>query len=310
MAIVTDAGRRIAVLAAPTAAGKTAAAMAMARSTPLEIVSADAMQVYRGLDIGTAKPGPLEQVRVRHHVIDVVAPTVAFSVADYVRHAEAAIEDVLERGLVPLVVGGTGLYLRALAEGLPGTPSADRTLQAELALELEARGLDALLEEIARASPADAARTQRNPRRVLRALEILRRTGRPASAHPRRPPRFRYASAVLLPDQATLEARVRARTRRMIDGGWLDEVRALIPTMPRWATASQAIGYEDLRRHLQGECTLEEAVARIETATLRYAKRQRTWFRRTPSDAARWLGTGEGHLDDLDAWLRARVGRR
>jgi tRNA dimethylallyltransferase len=303
---VRDAAPRIPVLAAPTAAGKTAAALAMARGTPLEIVSADAMQVYRGLDIGTAKPRPLERVRVPHHVIDVVAPTAPFSVADYVRYAEDAIADVLSRGLVPLVVGGTGLYLRALAEGVPGTPAADRARQAEIELELEEAGIDALLAELERASPVDAARTQRNPRRVVRAVEILRRTGRPASEHPRRPARYRYVSAVLLPDAATLEPRVRTRTRGMIEEGWLDEVRRLMPTMERWATAAQAIGYDELRRHLLGEWPLEVALERIDAATLRYAKRQRTWFRRQPRDAARWPGTGERHLADLEAWLRAQ----
>jgi tRNA dimethylallyltransferase len=305
---VRDDAPRIAVLAAPTAAGKTAASLAMARFTPLEIVSADAMQVYRGLDIGTAKPDAITRVRVPHHLLDVVSPTTPFSVADYVPRAEAAIADVLERGLAPLVVGGTGLYLRALAEGLPSTPVADRTLQGQIARELEERGIDALVDEIARSSPNDAARTQRNPRRVVRALEILRTTGRAASEHPPHPPRFRYATAVLMPDARTLEARVRERTRAMIAAGWLDEVRALLPSMPRWATAAQAIGYADLGRHLEGACTLEEALARIETATLRYAKRQRTWFRRTPSDAARWFGTGEQHGADLEAWFRAQRG--
>jgi tRNA dimethylallyltransferase len=307
---VRDEAPRIPVLAAPTAAGKTVAALAMARSTPLEVISADAMQVYRGLDIGTAKPGPLDRVRVPHHVIDVVAPSEPFSVADYVRHAEAAIAAVLERGLVPLVVGGTGLYLRALAEGVPGTPSADCAQQAAIADEIAERGLDSLIAELERASPLDAARTQRNPRRVVRAVEVLRRTGRPASRHPPRPPRFRYATAVLLPEGAALEARVRSRTRRMIEAGWLDEVRALLPSMRRWATAAQAIGYCELRAHLAGEYSLAEAMARIDVATLRYAKRQRTWFRRTPADAARWSGTGETHLDDLDAWLRSHLPRR
>jgi tRNA dimethylallyltransferase len=305
---VRDDAPRIAVLAAPTAAGKTAASLAMARFTPLEIVSADAMQVYRGLDIGTAKPDAADRARVPHHLLDVVSPTVAFSVADYVPRAEAAITDVLERGLVPLVVGGTGLYLRALAEGLPSTPAADRVLPDAIARELDDRGIDALLDEIARSSARDAARTQRNPRRVVRALEILRRTGRAASEHPPHPPRYRYATAVLLPDARTLEGRVRERTRAMIAAGWLDEVRALLPSMPRWVTAAQAIGYGDLARHLAGACTLEEAVARIEAATLRYAKRQRTWFRRTPSDAARWFGTGDEHAADLAAWFRAPRG--
>jgi tRNA dimethylallyltransferase len=309
---VRDATRRVPALAAPTATGKTAAALALARALApevrLEVVSADAMQVYRGLDVGTAKPGPEERARVPHHVIDVVDPSEAFSVADYVPRAEAAIGEALARGALPLVVGGTGFYLQALAQGLPTTPPADREMQAEIAAELEARGTPALLEELVAASPADAARTQGNPRRVVRAVEVLRRSGRPPSAHPRRPPRFRYGTAVLLPDQATLAARVGERTRALLSAGWLEEVRELMPGMPRWRTAVQAIGYQELRRHLAGECTLDEALRRIEVATLRYAKRQRTWFRRTPRDAARWPGTAEAHLTELEAWLRGFVG--
>jgi tRNA dimethylallyltransferase len=295
------------VLAAPTASGKTAAALALARVVPLEVVSADAMQVYRGLDVGTAKPSREERERVPHHVVDVVGPDVAFSVADYVREAEAAIDDVLARGLVPLVVGGTGFYLRALAEGLPGTPPADPARGAELAHELAERGLEPLVRELAEASPADAARAQRNPRRVLRALEVLRDTGRPPSAYPPRPPRNRYATVVVLPPTEGLAERIAQRTRRMVEEGWLDEVRALRGGLPAWRTASQAIGYDLLRRHLEGEHSLEEAIARIETATLQYAKRQRTWFRRTPADATRLDGFADERVDELLACLRAQV---
>ncbi len=296
---------RIPVLAAPTAAGKTAAAFALARASRarIEVVSADAMQVYCGLDIGTAKPSADERRRLSHHLIDVVEPTAGFSVAAYVRLAEGAIADVLERGALPLVVGGTGLYLRALEEGLPGTPPADRERQAEIEAEMNERGLDALVAELHRASPSDAARAGRNPRRIVRALEVLRATGRPASMHGRRPPRFRYRTAVLLPGAAVLEGRIRERAREMIARGWLDEVVRLAPSMPQWATAAQAIGYDELRRHLEGAWSLDRALERIDGATLRYAKRQRTWFRRTPSDATRWHAPAEGHLDDLLRWL-------
>jgi tRNA dimethylallyltransferase len=298
------------VLVAPTASGKTAAALAMARRVPLEVVSADAMQVYRGLDIGTAKPTRSERLVVPHHMLDVVEPHVAFSVADYVRQAEAAIDDVVARGFVPLVVGGTGFYLRALAEGLPGTPPSDPALQAELAHELEERGLEALLAELERASPADAARAQRNPRRVLRALEVLRATGRPASAHPPQAPRYRFVTAVVLPSQKVLAERIALRTQQMLGAGWLDEVRALLPGMRRWKTAAQAIGYDLLRRHLEGAITLAEATARIEAATLHYAKRQRTWFRKTPADGARFEGCAEERVDDVVAYFRAQADLR
>ena len=291
------------MLAAPTASGKTATVLQLAQRWPLEVVSADAMQVYRGLVIGTASPTAEERARVPHHLVGVVDPATPYSVADYVRAAEAAIADVIERGRVPLVVGGTGFYLNALAEGLPTTPKADRRTQAALVGELTERGLDALLGELAEASPSDAERTQRNPRRVVRALEVLRRTGRPPASFPPRPPRFRYAFAVALPTPSTLQQRVRERTNAMIEAGWLDEVRALAPGMPAWATARQAIGYEALRRVLAGEMRLEDALVGIEQATLRYAKRQRTWFRQRPAEALRLAGPADAHEPALTAWL-------
>lgn len=291
------------MLAAPTAAGKTAAVLRWAAHWPLEVVSADAMQIYRGLVIGTASPTVEERALVPHHLVGTVAPETPYSVADYVPAAEAAIDDILARDRVPLVVGGTGFYLQALTEGLPTAPRADRGLQARIAADLERDGLEALLRELAAASPADAARTQRNPRRVVRALEVLRRTGRPPSGFPPRAPRFRYAVAVVLPPAETLAARIRQRTRAMVAAGWLDEVRALAPGMGAWATARQAIGYEPLRRVLAGALPLEDALIGIELATLRYAKRQRTWFRHRPVGARRWYGTVEEHEGALTAWL-------
>ena len=307
-ACVRDALTRIPVLAAPTASGKTAAVLRLARRWPLEVVSADAMQVYRGLRIGTASPSDEERRRVRHHLVGDVDPTEPFSVASYVRKAEAAIADVLARGRVPLVVGGSGFYLEALAVGLPTTPRADRSVQAVIAAELEAVGLEALLDELGAISPEDARRTQRNPRRVVRAVEVLRRTGRPPSAFAPLPPRFRYAFAVVLPPSATLQALVRVRTQAMIADGWLEEVRSLVPAMDAWATARQAIGYEPLRRVLTGELRLADAVAGIEQATLRYAKRQRTWFRRRPQAARRWYGSVAEHEAELERWLEDVIG--
>ena len=305
-----DALPRVPALAAPTASGKTATVLRLAERWPLEVVSADAMQVYRGLVIGTASPSAAERARVPHHLVGVVDPSEPYSVADYVRAAEAAIQGVLDRGALPLVVGGTGFYLNALERGLPTTPKADRRVQTRLSEELDERGMDALLSELREASPSDAARTQRNPRRVIRALEVLRSSGRPPSAFPPRPPRFHYAFAVILPEPETLQERVRLRTRAMVAAGWLDEVRALAPGMASWATARQAIGYEALRRVLAGEMQLEDALTGIEQATLRYAKRQRTWFRQRPLHALRQQGTVGEHEDALAAWLASVVAGR
>lgn len=298
---------RIPALAAPTASGKTAVVLRLAQRWPLEVVSADAMQVYRGLTIGTASPSDEERERVPHHLVGEVEPSETFSVAAYVRRAETAIAEILSRGCVPIVVGGTGFYLGALIEGLPSTPRADRSEQARIAGEIEAQGLDPLLLELAAASPLDAERTQRNPRRVVRAVEVLRRTGRPPSAFPLRPPRFRFDVGVVLPPPEALRDLISERTRAMITAGWLDEVAALAPGMGSWTTARQVIGYERLRRVLVGELSLEAALAEIERATLRYAKRQRTWFKRRPPQARRWYGTALAHEAELETWLASVI---
>jgi len=272
----------ILVLAGPTASGKSELALALADLIPTEIISADAMLVYQGMDIGTAKPKALERQRVPHHLIDVVTPAEPFSVADYVRLAEAAIAEVLARGRLPLVVGGSGFYIRALAEGLPTAPPADSAAQAELWRVFEKEGLEPLLDELRRASLADEARAQRNPRRVVRALEVLRRTGRPPSSFPASTPRFSYRKCVLLPSLATLQARIEVRTAQMFAAGLITEVAELLRRYPEQPTALQAIGYKEVGEFLRGRLTLEQVQERVAQATLQYAKRQRTWFRREP----------------------------
>lgn len=295
---------RIPVLAAPTASGKSEVALALAERLGLELVSADAMQVYRGMDIGTAKPSAAERERVRHHLIDVVAPDEPFSVADWVPLAEAAISGALARGRLPLVVGGTGFYLRALAEGLPGAPAADAAAQAPLWARLEREGLDPLLHELEAASPEDAARAQRNPRRVVRALEILARSGRPPSAFAPVPPAHRYQVVTLLPEAAALEPRIAARTEAMFDRGLVEEVSALLARYPAWPTARQAIGYKEVAAFLAGDLTLAEAKAAVMLATTRYAKRQRTFFRRWPrAPHLRLAATAPAARAELAAWL-------
>ena len=270
------------VLAGPTASGKTDLALELAEHVDLEIVSADAMLVYEGMDIGTAKPTPEERARVPHHLIDVVRPDEAFSVAEYVAEAESAIAAVQERGKVPLVVGGTGFYIRALSEGLPTVPEADEGVQAPLWARFEEEGLEPLEQELARLSPPDAARAQRNPRRIIRALEIIQRTGKTPSEFERTRPRFSYSKVVLMPPPEVLTERVAARTERMFERGLVEEVELLLARYPHQPTAMQAIGYKEVVAYLQGQSTLEEAKAAVTLATVQYAKRQRTWFRKEP----------------------------
>jgi tRNA dimethylallyltransferase len=292
------------VLVAPTASGKTAALLRLADGPSgrgLEVVSADALQVYRGFDVGTAKPTAAERARVPHHLVDVADPDTPMDVTAWVTAAEAALSETLERGARPLVVGGTGFYLDALERGRPTTPPADPASRAGLEAELAARGLLALVAELRAASPADAERAQSNPRRVLRALEVLRASGRPPSSFPRRPPRFELRAFVAIPSAASLDARIADRVDAMLAAGWLDEVAVLVATVPPNAPAWQAIGYAELAGVVRGETDLASARDAVILATRRYAKRQRTWFTRRPAAAVRAVGT----LDDLsDEWIR------
>jgi tRNA dimethylallyltransferase len=292
----------IPLLGAPTASGKSSAALELAERFPLEIVTADAMQVYRGMDIGTAKPDARERARVPHHLLDLVSPAEPFSVADWVEQAERVIDDVLGRGRVPLAVGGTGFYLRALAGGLPTVPRADAGVQEGLWRELAERGLAELEAELAGVSPADAERAQRNPRRIVRALEIVRRTGRPPSDYPRRPPRFACSLAVLEPPLDALRPRIEARCEQMFAAGLVAEVERLLERYPTQLTAMQAIGYKEVAEALTAGTGVDGAREAVLSATLRYARRQLTWFRRQPADL-RLPQLAEAALPRLAEWL-------
>ncbi len=292
------------VLAGPTGSGKTGLALRLGEELALEVVSADATMVYRGLDIGTDKPTPEERARVPHHLVDLLNPSEAMSVARFVALAEAAIGEVLARGMVPLVVGGTGYYIRALSEGIHELPPPDEAVQAALWEELSARGLEALLGELAQASLEDVRRVGRNPRRLVRALEVLRRTGLPPARHPRRPPRFRYEKLVLWPDRAWLFPRLEERARRQFAQGLVEEVRGLLARYPRMPTALQAIGYKEVVGYLQGAYSLEEALLRDIRAVKAYAKRQYTWFRREPGAVVYLPRGGEAAWGGFRDWLR------
>lgn len=297
---------RIPLLTAPTAAGKSALALRLAREFDLEIIAADAFTVYRGLDIGTAKPTLDERAAVPHHLLDVADVTETYDVARYVQEAEAAVADVLARGRVPLVVGGTTFYLSALLRGLPLTPPADPQVRAAVEAELAGRGLDALLADIAARDPAEAARMERNPRRVVRATEVFRRTGQYPGSFGSRPPRFQYAVTAFTRPGPELEARMRGRVQAMFAGGWAREAAWLAArldpdTLPR-PTAWQALGYREAWGVHTGALDEAEATARVVLASRQYAKRQLTALRGqlgaqllTPPEAARRLrGAVEG----------------
>lgn len=269
----------ISLLAGPTASGKTGVVLELSPST-IEVISADAMLVYKGMDIGTAKPSPQEQALLPHHLIDLCHPDEAFSVADYVRLAEEAIAGVLARGKLPIVVGGTGFYIQALMHGLPTVPMVDRGVQQKYWEVFEARGIAPLEQQLQDLSLREAQRAQRNPRRVIRALEIYERTGKFAHQFPYTSAKYRYRGYWLDIPHEELHQAIEKRCEQMFRQGLIDEVLALKRDFPEWATAQQAIGYKEVLECLDADDIKACAKERIVLATRQYAKRQKTWFKK------------------------------
>ena len=269
----------------PTASGKTAAALAIAARSnkPVEIVNADSRQVYRGMSIGTAKPSDAELVQAPHHLINVVDPPDGFSLSMFLRLAREAIDDILQRGAIPVVVGGTGQYVWGLAEGWQAPevpPQAD--LREALERKAEESGGDVLYEQLSTLDP-DAANLidPRNVRRVIRALEVIQVTGESFSGQRRKEaPGFLPVVYGMLTQRAALRERIDRRVDAMIDAGWVDEVRTLLdigyrPELP----AFSSVGYREIAEHLAGEITLNDAIAQAKFATNRLARNQGTWFK-------------------------------
>lgn len=277
--------RRCWFLAGPTACGKSATSIILADRLNAEIISLDSMAIYRGMDIGTAKPSKQDLQRVAHHLIDIAEPYQEYSVAEFVRHAARVAEEIIGRQRVPLFVGGTGLYLRSVLRGLFEGPEPDwsfRKSMEQLAIE---NGPQWLHDKLAACDPVTAARLHLNDmRRIIRALEVFELTGRPISEDQQHHPlsmidRPRVV-AWLEPPRDWLRARIDLRVDQMISDGWLEETRDLMKLQPPPSrTARQALGYRELIGHLNGQLTLEAAVERIKISTRQFAKRQHTWFR-------------------------------
>ena len=252
----------------------------------VEIVSADAFLVYRGLNIGTAKPSAGERRGVPHWLLDVADVTENYDVARYVQGAQAAIAGILERGNTPLLVGGTGFYLSALMKGLPLTPKSESAARAALETELAERGLEALLSEIERSNPHEARRMERNPRRVLRALEVYRQTGRWPGEFGNTTPAFRYRVSAFSPPLDVLERRISERSASMFAAGWPAEAVWLAgevaPDLTPRPTVWQTLGYEQALAVAREELSVQDAQTQVALATRQYAKRQLTWIRRQP----------------------------
>jgi tRNA dimethylallyltransferase len=278
----------------PTATGKTALAVALARRLGGEVVNADSMQLYRGMDIGTAKPTVEERGGVPHHLLDVWHVRQAASVAEYAREAREVIDRLRRAGVLPLLVGGSGLYVRAVLDDLD-LPGTDPTVRARLEQELAAEGPAALHSRLAAVDPeAAAAVLPTNGRRIVRALEVIALTGRPFPARLPTGGAPRYDAVLLGVDRPTadLDERVARRVARMFAAGLVDETRSLLAFgLREGRTASRALGYQQVLAALDGDGDLAAAAADTVRATRRFVRRQRSWFRRDPRihwlDAAR-----------------------
>lgn len=314
-----DARPRAIALMGPTASGKSAYAIALARRLGGEIVSVDSALVYRGLDIGAAKPTSEEQALAPHHLIDLREPWQPYSAAEFAADARRAIDGIVARGRLPILAGGTGLYFHALLQGLSDMPAADPALRASLAEEAHARGWATLHAELAQFDPLAAARIHAtDAQRIQRALEVYRLSGRSISdwqrtASSQRLPLCTLKLALAPPRRADLHARIEARFDAMLAGGFLDEVRALraLPALaahpqPLDLPALRAVGYRQAWEHLDGASSLAEFRERAIAATRQLAKRQFTWLR--GELAARWFDPAR-QGDALDAAVDAFLGR-
>ncbi len=275
--------RPLVAVVGPTAVGKTALAMRLAEVLPVEVVSADSRQVYRGMDIGTAKPTLRERERVPHHLVDVVNPDQPFSLAQYQGLAGEAIETIHARGRIPLLVGGTGLYVRAVLEGLR-VPQVepDPGLRAKLAAEAASEGYATLHQRLRALDPVAAERIDaRNVRRVVRALEVCYRMGQPMSSLQRAvPPPYSILRIGLRMSRELLYRRIDQRLERMIEAGLVEEVRSLVEQGYGYdLPAMSGLGYREIGAYLRGEITLAQAVTHIQWHTHRFVRQQATWFR-------------------------------
>jgi tRNA dimethylallyltransferase len=284
---------RLVVILGPTASGKSALGIRLAEKLGGEILVCDSTQVYRHFDIGTAKVPLAEQRGVPHHLVDLVEPDEIFTAGEYRRQALEVLEDLRRRNKLPILTAGTGLYLRALLEGLADAPTRSDELREQLREKARQRGPAHLHKLLARMDRETAGRiAPRDTQKIIRALEIRILAGKPVGEIHRRGRAglagYRVTKIGLLPARAALYARINARVEAMIESGWPDEVRKLIAAgVPPEAKPFQFIGYTELGEHLEGRVALDAATKEIQQATRRFAKRQITWFRKEP--AVQWL---------------------
>ena len=292
-------------IAGPTASGKTALAVELARELNGEVVSCDSMQIYRRMDIGTAKPTVEEMQGIPHHMIDVAEPDEDFSVSRYCTMAATIVEDIVKRGKTAIIAGGTGLYMDSLIQGNDFAPFPSTGVREQLEQEAEREGIQLLYDRLSRIDPEAAARLHlSDKKRIIRALEVYLETGETITAHNRKtqllPPRFRPLWLGLdFENRADLYTRIDRRVGLMLEMGLMEEIQALLASgIPEKCTALQAIGYKEFIAALHGQCSIQEAADRVRQSSRRYAKRQLTWFRR--NGRIHWLtrnpGQGEAEI--------------
>ena len=290
-------------IAGPTASGKTALSIALAKELGGEIVSCDSMQVYKRMDIGTAKPTAEEMEDIPHHMLSVAEPWEDFSVGKYCDMATPIVDDILARGKPPIIVGGTGLYMDALIRGNDFAPVPSTGCREALEQLAAAQGIEAVIEKLRAVDPESAARLHpSDQKRIIRAMEVYLETGETITEHNRKtqllPPRYDPIWFALEDaDRATLYDRIDRRVEVMLQMGLLDEIRALLAEgIPENCTAMQAIGYKEFVDALQGRSSMESAVSLVQQSSRKYAKRQLTWFRR--NKAIHWLRREAGESSD------------
>ncbi len=289
-------------IAGPTASGKTALAVALARELNGEVVSCDSMQVYKRMDIGTAKPSLDERQSIPHHMIDVAEPWEDYSVSRYCADAAPIVENIVSRGKTAIIAGGTGLYMDSLIRGNDFAPFPSTGVRERLEQEADREGMEALLARLRAVDPEAADRLHLSDRkRIIRAMEVYLETGETITAHNRRtqalPPRFSPVWLGLdFESRAELYSRIDRRVDAMLNAGLLEEIRALLRSgIPEKCTAMQAIGYKEFTDVLDGRCTVEAAADQVRQSSRRYAKRQLTWFRR--NERIHWLRRGPEAAD-------------
>ena len=297
---------KIIAVVGPTASGKTTLGIAIAKKFNGEIVSADSRQIYRGMDIGTAKPTEIEMAEIPHYLVNIKDPAEDYTVSEYKTDALIAISNIRERGHLPLLVGGTGLYIRAVLENLDiPNIAADSALRAELEKEINGKGLESIVKRLLELDPdADQIIDLKNPRRVIRAIEVAMATGKPFTAQRKKnKPGFDSLVLGMDLDAEVLRTQINERIDAMMEQGFVDEVKTLVEKYGADTAAFDAIGYGEIINYLASGTTLDDAVASIKMNTWHYAKRQMTWFKKDRS--VRWVAGIDGAMPVIKNFFKS-----